>query len=336
MGPNGSPELTAAVVGCGGAGANHARGYAASDGAALAAVCDVDADRAASLADEHGVIPYEDLDALLAEVDPDVVSVATPEGRHREPTVTALSAGADVFCEKIMAGSLADARAMVDAAADGPGALGVDYNYRHMPVFGRLGDAVGAELGAPSLVTIDVHAFAWHHALDLVRHLLGEPVGVTATLTGGTDPRFDVDEELLYVPEGAVAATFEFAGSAVAAVSASREDDLDDHLLDVAVHAEAGRAGVDGITTADASGRPAPGPLAAELGDLPATSLEDAFVRSVGAFVAAVRAGERPPTTGVDGLRVAELEAGVVTAAREDRRVGVDAGDGNENENGGA
>jgi len=321
------PDLTATVVGCGGAGANHARGYAAIEGATLAAVCDIDGDRAAALADEHDVPWYEDLDALLAAVDPDVVSVATPEGHHHEPTVRALSAGAHVFCEKIMAASPADARAMVDAAADAPGVLGVDYNYRHMPVFERLGAAVGDELGAPSLVSIDAHAFAWHHALDLLRHLLGDPVAVTAALTGGTDPRFEVDETLLYVPEGAVGATFEFPDGAVATVSASRDDDPDEHLLDVAVHGAAGRAAVDGITTDDAGGRPASGPLAVPLRGLPATSLEDAFVRSVGAFVAAVRDGERPPTTGVDGLRVVELEAAVRTAACEGRRLDVSAGE---------
>jgi predicted dehydrogenase len=321
------PDLSAAVVGCGGAGANHARGYDAADGAALAAVCDVDAERAASLADDYGVPWYEDLDAMLSAVAPDVVSVATPEHRHREPTATALSAGANVLCEKIMAATLADGRAMVEAAAGAPGVLGVDYNYRHMPTFERLAAAVGAggDLGEPSLVTVDTHAFAWHHSLDLLRYLLGEPTGVTATLSGGSDDRFEVGEEVLYVPERAVAATFDFP-DCVAGVTASLDDALDEHLIDVAVYGEGGRAGVDGITTAGTTGRPAPGPLADDLRDLPATSLDDAFVRSVGAFVDAVRAGERPPTTGTDGLRAMEMEAAVVEAAREDRRVDVRAG----------
>jgi predicted dehydrogenase len=283
-------DLTAAVVGCGGAGVNHARGYAVADGATLAAVCDIDEERAASLADDHSVPWYDDLEVLLSAVDPDIVSVATPEHLHRKPTTTALAVGTDVLCEKIMAPTLADGRAMVDAAADAPGTLGVDYNYRHMPTFERLAAAVGEDLGAPSLVTVDTHAFAWHHVLDLLRYLLGEPVGVTATLSGGTDDRFEVGDDLLYVPEDAVSATFEF-DDCVAGVTASLDDDLADHLIDVAVYGEGGRAAVDGIVPDDTTGRPAPGPLAGALDDLPATSLEDAFVRSVGAFVDCVHAG---------------------------------------------
>lgn len=98
--------------------------------------------RADSLAAEYDVASYADLSGMLSEVDPDVVSVATLEKHHVDPTVTALESGADVRCEKIMAASVADGCQMVAAAEETGRTLAVDYNYRHMPSFARIARAI--------------------------------------------------------------------------------------------------------------------------------------------------------------------------------------------------
>jgi len=108
-------QLRAAVVGCGGTGANHPAGYRQAAGAELVSVCDVDAARAEVLAIEYNIAPYVDLSTMLSADDPDVVSVATSEKHHVEPVVIALEHGADVFCEKIMTASVADGRQVVAA-----------------------------------------------------------------------------------------------------------------------------------------------------------------------------------------------------------------------------
>jgi predicted dehydrogenase len=75
--------------------------------------------------------------------DPEVhlVDVSTPNDLHREPAITMLEAGKHVACEKPLAGTLEDARAMRDAAAKvaksakargGPKTF-VWYNYRRCP-----------------------------------------------------------------------------------------------------------------------------------------------------------------------------------------------------------
>jgi predicted dehydrogenase len=68
--------------------------------------------------------------------DPEIglVDVATPNDLHAEPSIAMLEAGKHVACEKPLAGTLADARAMRDAAAKRAGSRTfVWYNYRRCP-----------------------------------------------------------------------------------------------------------------------------------------------------------------------------------------------------------
>lgn len=316
--------LTAVVVGCGGAGANHAAGYRRSSDARLVGVCDIDGERATALAEEYDVEAFTDLAELLETLRPDVVSVATPEPYHVEPAVTALESGAHVFCEKIMAHSLAAGREICAAAESAEGYLGVDYNYRHMPSFAAVENAIeDGTIGDPHLASVDVHAFGWHHALDLLRFFFGEPESVRAQLDH--DPtvhpeRFRM-EDVLYVPTHAASAILEFSGGTLATVSSSVHTDLGDHLIDLAVYGDEGRLRLTGMTPADSTGEVAPGPLADDLRNCERITLDEAFERSVGAFVEAIRNGERPPTTGEDGLAVMEIEHAVLESARQDTRV---------------
>ena len=64
----------------------------------------------------------------------DLVDVGTPNDMHAAQSIAALEAGKHVACEKPLAGTLADARAMRDAAARAKGIRTfVWYNYRRCP-----------------------------------------------------------------------------------------------------------------------------------------------------------------------------------------------------------
>lgn len=316
--------IRAAIVGCGGAGRNHAAGYRNAANAELVGVCDLDHDRADALASEHEVPAFYDLTALLTECNPDAVSVATPERHHVEPTVTALEGGADVFCEKIMADSVAGGQRMVTAANAAGQTLAVDYNYRYMPSFARLRKAVDdGELGEVHFTTLDVHAYGWHHALDLLVYLFGEPRSVQATLDHdptAVDEQFRLGD-VLYVPTHAASATLEFPDGVVASVSASIHTSLADHLIDLAVYGDEGRVRLTGMTPEDSTGTVAPGPLATELRSVESITLDESFERSIAAFVDAMVAGDDPPTAGRDGLRRVELERAVIEAAETAGRI---------------
>lgn len=316
--------IRAAIVGCGGAGWNHASGYRNATNAELVGVCDLDQERANDLASEHDVRAFYDLTEMLAGCSPDVVSIATPERHHVEPAVTALEGGADVFCEKIMADSVADGRRMVETADATGQTLAVDYNYRHMPSFARLEAIIDkGQLGEIHLASVDVHAYGWHHALDLLVFFFGKPQSVRATLDHdpmSLDEQYRL-EELLYVPSRAASVTFEFPDDVLASVTSSIHTSLEDHLIDLAVYGDVGRVQLTGMTPDDSTGTVAPGPLATELRAVESITLDESFERSIDVFVDAIGTGDVPPTTGEDGFHRIELERAVVEAAETDGRV---------------
>jgi predicted dehydrogenase len=72
--------------------------------------------------------------AAVTGGDVDLVDVGTPNHVHAEQSIAALEAGKAVACEKPLAGTLDDARAMRDAAArDGAPPTFVWFNYRRCP-----------------------------------------------------------------------------------------------------------------------------------------------------------------------------------------------------------
>ena len=83
--------------------------------ARVSVVWDEDADRGASWAADLGV-PFEgDLGRLFARDDVDAVSVTTPTSMHADVMVRAARAGKHIFTEKVLATTVADARAVAEA-----------------------------------------------------------------------------------------------------------------------------------------------------------------------------------------------------------------------------
>ena len=71
---------------------------------------------------------------LVARGDVDLVDIATPGDTHAPIAVAALAAGKHVLCEKPLANTVADAEAMVAAAAAHPDLVAmVGFSYRRMP-----------------------------------------------------------------------------------------------------------------------------------------------------------------------------------------------------------
>lgn len=336
-GPRGSPEgglaavaLRVGIVGCGGAGSEHARAYRAlGDRVELVGVCDLVPARAEALAAAAGTRAYARFDELWAAEHPALVSVCTAEGAHTEPTLAALAQGCHVLCEKPLAGTVAEARLLVSAAAAARRTLGVDYNYRHMPAFAALrAEIAGGAIGRPVLAQISAHAFCYHHALDLVRFLFGDVAEVTAwvdDVPAQRDFPWSTPEEFLYVPSVSVAAVLRTRGGTTVALGASRLRSLQDTLLDVEVLGTAGRRALRGLPVHDVRPRsveawPADPGAAARLGqagaETPAWPLGAAFGASIAAFVDALLREAPVPTDGRDGLAALCIDQAVVQAHR--------------------
>ncbi|WP_434971431.1 Gfo/Idh/MocA family protein [Micromonospora peucetia] len=105
--------------------------------ARMALICGRDAGKVADAADRLGWEAYTtDWRDLIASDDIDVVDVCTPGDSHAEIALAALAAGKHVLCEKPLANTVAEARAMAAAAATAR-AAGVrsmcGFNYRRVP-----------------------------------------------------------------------------------------------------------------------------------------------------------------------------------------------------------
>lgn len=93
-------ELGFGIIGCGLIAKFHARAIADVPGTRLAACYDVVGAAAEKIAQEFGCKAYSDLDAMLADPNVHIVTVATPSGAHMEPAVAAAKAGKHVIVEK--------------------------------------------------------------------------------------------------------------------------------------------------------------------------------------------------------------------------------------------
>ena len=103
---------------------------------------------------EHGLDAeaYTDTNAMLDSVDADVVDVCTPTHTHRDVVEPALERGFDVFCEKPLARSLADAEAIADVAADAEGICFVGHVVRFFPQYDAAKQEVDDDaLGRPGV-----------------------------------------------------------------------------------------------------------------------------------------------------------------------------------------
>jgi predicted dehydrogenase len=118
-----SETVRVALVGCGGMGKGDLATFLANPEVQCPVVCDVDdakiAEAAALVSEKRNQTPasVKDFRRVLDRKDVDAVIVATPDHWHALPTVLACQAEKDVYVEKPLALTIAEGRAMVDAAA---------------------------------------------------------------------------------------------------------------------------------------------------------------------------------------------------------------------------
>ena len=112
-----SDPVRVAIVGCGDISAVHFRSYAAC-GLKVVGMCDVLLPRAQRRKEEFKLDAplFEDHQEMLAKVDCDLVTVATPVACHAPITINALRAGRHVACEKPSTLCIAENKAIMAEA----------------------------------------------------------------------------------------------------------------------------------------------------------------------------------------------------------------------------
>ena len=161
--PRASPNLTfvsdrlrLGVVGCGNIADLNVAGYLHHPACDVVAVCDRRADAARDAAGRWGVAAWhDDLDDLLARDDVDAVEVLTPTNTHTAIVSAAIEAGKHVSCQKPLATTVADVRALGDAARRRGVVLRTSECYLHYPPLELARSLIEAgAIGEPTVVRI--------------------------------------------------------------------------------------------------------------------------------------------------------------------------------------
>ncbi len=213
---------------------------------------------------EFGTDRFED---LLECEDIQVISVATPNGLHRDQVIAALEAGKHVYCDKPLTVDLDDARAMVAAADAHPeSAHGMPFQCRFSPAAIRAHEMIqagflgqvyhfrGAYLHAgytdpkrPRTWRLDEGggclADLGSHIIDLMRYLLGDYEAVRASTKTWVTERPSVDDASTMVPvdvDDYVCLEARLKSGAIGFVEASRfATGVQDHV-EFMIHGEKG------------------------------------------------------------------------------------------------
>ncbi|MBL0885228.1 Gfo/Idh/MocA family protein [Myceligenerans indicum] len=153
--------ISVAVIGAGMAGRSHAAGYrnagtvfgAGLPPVRLAAIADANVELGEDAARRYGydkALPS--WEAVAEDPTIDAVSIVVGNDLHRPIAEALVAAGKHVLCEKPLAGSIEDARAMVELERSADVVTAVGYTFRRSPAIAAIRDHVRAgELGNLSL-----------------------------------------------------------------------------------------------------------------------------------------------------------------------------------------
>lgn len=209
--------LNMGVISCSGMAESHMTAIEKNPHARLAAVCDIDLEKAKKTAEKFQVdAVFQDYRELLALRELDGVVIVTPDQLHREMAEAALAAGKHVLCEKPLALTREDLCAIVRAARASDRKFMVGQICRYTPAFKKAKELVArGEIGALTFVESEyahdytgiIEPGTWRadplrngvvgggcHAVDLLRWIAGDPCRVTAYSNRKAFPHLDYDD----------------------------------------------------------------------------------------------------------------------------------------------
>lgn len=168
----------------------------------LAAVYDPNAARMQEARERFGAAPCATLEQLLARTDVELVVIATPSHLHPEHAIQALHAGRHVICEKPLAGSVAEADAMIAAAERGGRQLFPFQQKRYDKDFIAVKRIIDSgAIGRPTLIRIAYHSFGRRWDWQTLKQFRGgslantgpHPIDHALVLFGGGTPTVTCD-----------------------------------------------------------------------------------------------------------------------------------------------
>ena len=190
-------NLKITFIGVGGIAGNYRRSLKQL-GCPIAAVCDINAERAAAIADEENATTYTDHSEMLQKEQPDVVFTCIPPGAHTTQVADAAATGAALFVAKPVAQDLETAKHARDAINAAGVINQVGYMARYSDITAKAKELVGDQrltMGIGRFLTRMGANHPWWgkyevsrgqmveqttHVFDLIRYFLGDVTNVHA------------------------------------------------------------------------------------------------------------------------------------------------------------
>ena len=217
-------KLGVAVIGTGFWGKNHARVYTELAETDLIAICDIDAERARSVAKQFGVKPYVNTGSMLKNKDIEAVSICTWSTSLAKEALKALKAGKHVLVEKPMAANSKQAQKLLQTAEKEALHLTVGFLMRFIPGLQHIERAVKDRTIGELVCATSRRVSQWPerigdvgvvkdtaiHDIDVMRYIFNEdPVAVYGKTGNMTHTRFEDYAQLMLTFEGGKTAFIE-------------------------------------------------------------------------------------------------------------------------------
>ena len=159
------------VVGLGNMGLSHARAYLSLDEFEIVGLCSRGASQMALPCDYDGIARYDSYEDALEACKPDAVCICTWPDSHADYCLKAFAAGADVFLEKPIAETVAEAREVVARARELGRKLVIGYILRHHPSWTRFVQEAH-KLGKPLVMRMNLNQQSSGETWQVHKHLM--------------------------------------------------------------------------------------------------------------------------------------------------------------------
>jgi predicted dehydrogenase len=329
--------LRAAVIGCGFFANNHLNAWRQIEEVDLVAVCDVDGAKTRAAAATFGApAHYDDAAAMLDAVKPDFVDIITTMPTHRPLVELAAARGIPMIVQKPFAPTIDDCIAMVEAAAAAGVPLMVHENFRFQtpikavrkvldegtigrPFYGRITWRTAYDVYANQPYLAQEERFIILdlviHLLDVARFLFGEVEALTCR-TASIRPGITGEDSAVLLLGHASGMT-----SVVEATYQSRQDP--DPFPETLIEID----GADGalaltpdfqlrVTSPAGTARRSVAPTLLPWAKKPWHLVQESVLAAQRHWVACLRHGRNPDTSGADNLKTYALcEAAYASAA---------------------